>query len=279
MSYQETTLTAADGHSLFLRTWAPPGEVRAVLVLVHGLGEHAGRYPHLVAAFQDEGYAIYGSDHRGFGESSGKRGHYESFEDVIGDLDQVVSHARQAHPCRPLAMYGHSLGGTYATHYLARHPMAAAVLSAPGYGPGPDLSATKIRMSRVLARVAPRFTINTGGKSSLRLSHDDAVQAAYAADPLCHDLVTTRFAATNLDKAVEAQALLPTLTLPVLVILGDHDTVINRQAILDAAARSGPNVTLRTYPTCHESHNELPELRGPVLSDATTWLNTTLGLS
>ena len=286
MTYQETTLTSADGHSLFMRIWTPDRPVRAVLVLVHGLGEHAGRYHHVVTAFLNEGYALYGCDHRGFGKSSGKRGHYERFDDLLDDLDQVITHARRAYPDQPLALYGHSLGAMIGTHYLARrirprHPaaVAAAVLSAPAYGPGPDLSPAKIRLSRVLARVAPGFTIDTGGSGSLQLSHDAEVQAAYAADPWCHDLVTTRFATVSLQKAVEAQTILPTLGLPILVILGDHDTVINRQAVLDAVAQAGPNVTFRRYPTCHESHNELPELREPVLRETVAWMAAALGPS
>lgn len=278
MSYQETTFTSADGHSLFMRIWTPEGPVRAVLVLVHGLGEHAGRYHHVVAAFLNEGYAIYGCDHRGFGKSGGKRGHYERFDDLLDDLDRVIVQAHRAYPDQPLALYGHSLGAMIGTHYLARHPAAldAAVLSAPAYGPGPDLSPAKIQLSRVLARVAPGFTIRTGGSDSMKLSHDAEVQAAYAADPWCHDQVTTRFASITLQKTVEAQAMFPTLALPILVVLGDHDTVINRQAVLDAVAKAGPNVTFRSYPSCHELHNELPELREPMLRETVTWMGTAL---
>ena len=281
MTYQETTFTSADGHSLFMRIWTPDRPVKALLVLVHGLGEHAGRYHHVVSAFLNEDYAIYGCDHRGFGKSSGKRGHYERFDDLLDDLDQIVTHARSDYPGQPLALYGHSLGAMIATHYLARHPAAvtAAVLSAPGYGPGPDLSPAKIRLSRMLARVAPGFTINTGGSDSLQLSHDAEVQSAYAADPWCHDQVTTRFATVSLQKAVEAQAMLPTLGLPILVILGDDDTVVNRQAILDAVDQAGPNVTFRDYHTCHELHNELHELREPVLRETVAWMVAALHAS
>ncbi|RME49624.1 MAG: alpha/beta fold hydrolase, partial [Chloroflexi bacterium] len=139
MSYSQSTISASDGISLFLRQWQPDDEPRAVLVLVHGLGEHAGRYPHLVETLLPQGYAVFGHDHRGFGSSGGRRGDLARFQDLIADLDQIVDLAREQHPALPVAMYGHSMGGVIATQYLAEHQdkIDAAVISAPGFAPGP----------------------------------------------------------------------------------------------------------------------------------------------
>lgn len=273
MPYAESTLNASDGLSLFVRTWTPDQPPRAVLVIVHGLGEHAERYPHVISAFLPRGYVIYGHDHRGYGRSGGKRGDFPAFEQLQADLDQVVETARRANPGLPVFLYAHSLGGMYATHYLARHEkkIRAALLSAPGYGPGPDFSPNRIRLARVLSRLAPNLTIKSSSEPVYNLSQDPESKKAWEADALRHDFVTVRFAWTNLQKATEAQGLLAKLTLPVLLILGDMDTTINRQAILDAAAHAGPNVTFRRYPCLHELHNELPELREVVLEEAGEW--------
>ena len=273
MSFTESTISASDGLSLFVRTWTPDQTPRAILVIVHGLGEHAERYPHVVSAFLPRGYVIYGHDHRGYGRSGGKRGDFPSFEQVQADLDQVVELARQTYPGLPLFIYAHSLGGMYATHYLARHEkkITAALLSAPGYGPGPDFSPNRIRLARVLSRVAPNLTIKSSAEPVFTLSQDPEAKKAWEADTLRHDDVTMRFAWTNLQKATEAQGLLGKLTLPILLIMGDLDTTINRQAILDAVAQAGPNVTFRRYPCMHELHNELPELREVVLAEAGEW--------
>lgn len=278
MPYTETTLTASDGLSLFLRTWTPDQPARAVLVIVHGLGEHAGRYPHVISAFLPRGYVIYGHDHRGYGRSGGKRGDFPAFEQVQADLDQVVEGARRAYPGLPVFLYAHSLGGMYATHYLARYEakIRAALLSAPGYGPGPDFSPNRIRLARVLSRLAPNLTIKSSSQPVYNLSQDPESKKAWESDTLRHDFVTMRFAWTNLQKATEAQGLLARLTLPILLILGDLDTTINRQAILDAAAKAGPNLTLRRYPCLHELHNELPELREVVLKEAGDWFESML---
>lgn len=278
MPYTESTLITADGLSLFVRTWTP-NNAKAVLVLVHGLGEHAGRYPHVTSAFYQRGFVVFGHDHRGNGRSAGKRGDFARFDQILTDLDQVVTLARQKHPNLPLVVFGHSLGGMYATHYLAHHQakIDAAILSAPGYGPGPDLNPVTIRLAGVLARVAPGFTLSTGGNKNFRLSHDPEAKAAYEADSLRHEKATARYANTNLQKATEAETLLAKLTLPTLVLLAGEDTVVNRQAILNAVAGAGPNVTFRQYPGCyHEMHNELPELRQPVLAETVAWVENVI---
>ncbi len=126
-----------------------------ILVLVHGLSEHAGRYNYVVDAFVGQGYAIYGHDHRGFGRSGGQRGDFERFDQVLADLDQVVELARTQFPGLPLGMFAHSMGGTIGVQYLSHHPdkFRAAILSAPGFGAGPDQNKTLIAAAKVLARV------------------------------------------------------------------------------------------------------------------------------
>ncbi|MCO6451098.1 MAG: lysophospholipase [Caldilineales bacterium] len=283
MAYQETILTAHDGLNLFLRTWTPDSAPRAILVIVHGLGEHAGRYQHVVRLFNERGYVIYGHDHRGFGKSGGKRGDFEDFDDVLRDLDQIVDLARQTYPGLPLGFFAHSLGGMIGTHYLAgygHNKVNAAIISSPGYGVGPDYSPFKLTMARVLGRVAPGLSIQSGSHDDYTLSHDPDSKAAYFADDIYHHTVTIRFVNACLAKAEEAGDLLSTLRMPALVLMGELDTTINRQAILAATGRCDNDVSFRQYPDClHEMHNELPELRDPILQDAAEWLNQNLGLA
>ncbi len=279
MTLQESTLRASDGTPLFLRVWKPAEEPRAVLILVHGLGEHAGRYPHVVETFLPQNYVIFGHDHRGFGRSGGKKGDLRRYDDLLHDLDQVVDLARKRYPGLPVAMYGHSMGGTIVTSYLAGHQdkVDAAVISAPGYGPGPDFSKLMLLMSRILYRLAPGLSIHTGAEENLQLSHDPAVQQAYKDDPYVHDIVTPRFSQLFLDGARKAQRLLPQLSLPILLIMGEEDKSINQQAVIDAAAQAGPNLTFRRYAgSYHELHNEIPEIRQQALDDVQRWLAGTL---
>ena len=276
MSYTETTLTAADGLSLFLRTWTPDEKPRAILILVHGLSEHAGRYQRVVDAFLPQGYVIYGHDHRGFGRSGGRRGDFERFDQLLADLDQVVELARAQHPGLPLGMFAHSMGGTIGVQYLTRRQekFRAAILSAPGFGPGPDQNQLLLAAARVLAKITPTLAIHRGSSGEYKLSHDPAQATAWDADPYVHDLATPRFAVKYLRAAAEAKLQLGRLRLPLLVVLGEEDVTIKQADIREAVATAGDNLTFITYPGAyHEVHNEIPEIREKMLADIVAWMN------
>jgi len=282
MPYTETTLTASDGLSIFLRTWEPTDqEPRAVLILVHGLAEHAGRYQYVVEAFLRQGYVIYGHDHRGFGRSGGRRGDFERFDLVLSDLDQVVELARTQHPGLPLGMFAHSMGGTIGVQYLTHHPhnFQAAILSAPGFGPGPDQNKFMIALARIIAKFAPTLTIPRGSSGEYKLSHDPAQAAAWDADPYVHNYATPRFAVLYLQAAAEAKTQLGQLHLPLLVVMGEEDVTVNQTDIREAVAAAGDNLTFITFPGAyHEVHNEIPEIREDMLRIAVAWMMDQLHL-
>ncbi len=279
MSYNETTHSATDGLSLFLRTWVPDEKPQAILILVHGLAEHAGRYQYVVDAFLRQGYAIYGHDHRGFGRSGGRRGDFEHFEQLLTDLDQVVDLARAQHRGLPLGMFAHSMGGTIGVQYLTHHQgkFRAAILSAPGFGAGPDQNKLLITLARVLAKIAPTLSIHRGSDGEYRLSHDPAQATAWDADPYVHDLATPRFAVQYLRAAHEAKLQLGRLRLPLLVVMGEEDVTINQEDIREAVATAGDNLTFITYPGAyHEVHNEIPKIRNEMLRTAVAWMTEQL---
>ncbi len=275
MPYQETTLTSFDNTPIFLRIWTPDTPPRAVLMLVHGLAEHAGRYTHVVNAFLDQGYAIYGHDHRGFGKSGGIRGHWEHFQDVLRDMDMVVQEARRQHPHLPFGMFAHSMGGTIGVQYLYHYNnFQAAVLSAPGFGPGPDQNQLLLKLMPILARLMPRHPFDRGESDEYRLSHDPAQAQAWDQDPLVHPYATPRWAMEYLRAAAEAKDLLARITIPLLVVMGEEDVTVDTQLIREAVAAAGPNVTFRTYPGAyHEIHNEIPEIRDPMIAETVQWMN------
>ena len=278
MPYNETCLTSFYGTRVFLRIWTPDQPPRAVLVLVHGLAEHAGRYRHVVETFLQDGYVIFGHDHRGFGKSEGKRGHWERFEDVLRDMKLVVDRAKAMYPDLPFGMFAHSMGGTIGVQYLYHHDgFQAAVISAPGFGPGPDQNQLLLRLLPILSRLMPRHTLDRKWSEEYRLSHDPAEAVAWNEDPLVHPYVTPRWAVEYLKAAKEAKTLLARLTIPILIVLGDADVTVDVGLIREAAAQAGPNVTLRVYPNAyHEVHNELPEIREAMLADVRAWLNARL---
>ena len=280
MAYTETTLTSFDGTPIFLRIWMPEHHgPRAVLILVHGLAEHAGRYQYVIDAFLQKGYVIYGHDHRGFGKSGGIRGHWERFEDVMRDMEMVVDKAKAEWPDLPFGMFGHSLGGVVGVQYLARHEeqFRAAVISAPGFGPGPDQNKLLIMITPIANLIIPRKPLDRGSSKEYTLSHDPAQAAAWDADPLVHPYATPRFAVEYMRAAKEAKSLLGQLTIPVLIIMGEEDITVSQKDIREAVAAAGPNVTFRIYPGAyHEVHNEIPEIRERMLAETVAWMEENL---
>ncbi|MET8584487.1 lysophospholipase [Streptomyces collinus] len=157
-----------------VREWPHPAP-RLLVVVVHGYGEHAGRYGELAGVLTGYGAAVYGPDHVGHGRSAGERVVIEDFEDVVGDVQRVADLARAAHPGLPLVMVGHSMGGLIAARYAQRYGagLSALILSGPVIGvwelPGRLLALDEIPDTPI---------------SPAALSRDPAVGAAYAADPL-----------------------------------------------------------------------------------------------
>ncbi|MER6472564.1 alpha/beta hydrolase [Streptomyces collinus] len=157
-----------------VREWPHPAP-RLLVVVVHGYGEHAGRYDELAGVLTGYGAAVYGPDHVGHGRSAGERVVIEDFEDVVGDVHRVAGLARAAHPGLPLVMIGHSMGGLIAARYAQRYGagLSALILSGPVIGvwelPGRLLALDEIPDTPI---------------SPAALSRDPAVGAAYAADPL-----------------------------------------------------------------------------------------------
>ncbi len=127
------SLRGVGGRHIFWRSWSPDdGTARALIVLVHGLGEHSGRYDHVVARLVGQGYAVHALDHRGHGRSDGPRALIEDMDDAVADLDTLVDMAVAAQPGLPVFMLGHSMGGLLGLRYALAHQdrLAGLILSA-----------------------------------------------------------------------------------------------------------------------------------------------------
>ncbi len=262
-----TVRRLADGTDELVRRWPPVGEPWASVVLVHGLGEHSGRYERTGALLADAGLAVEAFDLVGFGGSGGRRADVESWDTY---LDQVADHVEAAE--RPVVLLGHSMGGLIALEYaLTRRPRPdLLVLSAPGLGGG---KAWQRRLAPILAKVAPTATIPTKIEGS-QLSRDPEVGAAYFADPLVLTVATARLGAELFAAVDRTLAAIDRLDLPTLVIHGGADTLVPPQTSLPLAGL--PTVERRLYPKLrHEAFNE-PE--GPkVVADVVAWIRSRLG--
>jgi len=273
------TLTAPDGLVLQLRPGpAPAGPLRGTVLLVHGLGEHAGRYGHVMDRLAGEGWQTLAYDQRGHGRSPGPRGGIPSTEALLADLGTVVHHARHALP-GPLLLLGHSLGGLLAGRYVAEglsaapapwwHVVDGLVMSSPALDPG--MNAFQKALLAVAAPLAPDAALGNGLKPAW-VSRDPAVVRAYMADPLVHDRITPRLVRFIVDAGALVRARAAQWQVPTLLQYAGADRCVAPAGSAAFAAAAPPAVlrALRYDGLAHEIYNEPEQAR--VLADLAGWL-------
>ncbi|HSN75087.1 MAG TPA: lysophospholipase [Anaerolineae bacterium] len=271
MKLTDVTWTSTDGLPLVGRCWEPEVEPRAVVCLVHGLGEHCGRYAHVAATLTDAGYAVLACDQRGHGRSGGKRGFIPSYDALMDDIGLLLTQAKERFPGKPRFLYGHSLGGNEVINYaLRRKPDLAGVIStSPGLRTAFKPPAVQLTVGRLMNRLWPAFTMPNGLELAA-LSRDPAVIAAYQADPLVHDRLSARLGIELLESGEWAIAHAAEFPVPLLLMHGTADRLTSYQASQEFASQA-PNCTLKLWDGLyHETHNE-PE-KEEVIGFVTDWL-------
>jgi alpha-beta hydrolase superfamily lysophospholipase len=274
----ESTLSpfvARDGENIAVQDWplAADAASRGTVLIVHGLGEHAGRYDAVARGLNDWGFVVRGYDQYGHGSSGGPRGGLTSPTRLLDDLTDLVDDTRrQMHASAPLILLGHSMGGLVAAQFVAQkvRPVSALVLSSPALDTG--LNVVQKALLAVLPQIAPNLRIGNGLNPSF-ISHDPAVVAAYKADKLVHDRISARLALLIAEggPAVITQA--PQWTTPTLLLYAGDDRLVNPVGSRAfAAAAPKEVVTAQCFDTLHhEIFNEIKS--GPVFEALKRWLD------
>jgi alpha-beta hydrolase superfamily lysophospholipase len=253
--------------------WAVPDPV-GVVVLVHGVHEHGGRYAHVAERVGAAGYASYAPDHPGHGRSPGRRGNIGSLAAAVGGVAQTARAAADRHPGVPLFVYGHSLGGLVALQYLTGEPherVAGGVISAPALDTSTANPVQRV-VAPVLSRIAPDLGVLTLDAETI--SRDPEVVAAYRTDPLNHGgKMVARTGTELMLGAAGMPARLRGLRLPLLVLHGGDDRLMPPSASEVVRQHAGSeDLTVRIWDGLfHEPHNE-PE-KDLVLDDVVAWLD------
>jgi alpha-beta hydrolase superfamily lysophospholipase len=270
------TFRGVGGVSLFRQAWRPAGAVRAVLINIHGLGDHSGLYPTLVEHFQNRGITIHAMDLRGNGRSGGQRAYIERWEEYREDLRRFLGLVRQEEPGQPLFLLGNSLGGLIVLDYALHHPegLRGVIAASPPLGrlgvPAPLLA-----LGRVFSRMWPRFSIRTGMDLS-GLARDPVVVQTVLADPLFHRVGTARLSTEVVAAIARVQAGAPGFPLPVLVLHGSADRMVPPEGSREFMAKVGhPDRELREYAGAfHVLFADLDHER--VLTDVERWIEAHL---
>ena len=277
MQQIEFSWKTKNGLNLYAKEWKPEGKVKAVVALVHGLGEHIGRYDHVAEAFGKAGYAMVGFDQRGHGKSDGIRGFENSYDAIMDDIAQNIQNAKDRYPGLPVFLYGHSLGGNLVLFFaLTRKPeLKGVIATAPGLATATPLAPALLAMTKILYRLGPSMKIKNG-LDLTGLSRDPEVAEKYIADPLVHPFISPRLALDMLNAgkySVEHAAEFP---LPLLLMQGTADRLVSPKKTKEfALAAPLSKITYREWDGFyHELHNE-PE-KADVIKVMTGWMDQEL---
>jgi alpha-beta hydrolase superfamily lysophospholipase len=266
----QRTLTAADGTAISITDWHPPGGASGGIIVMHGLGEHSGRYAHVIKFLNDLGLAVRTYDHRGHGRSGGPRGDVPDDDCILDDAKMVVDDFAGQFAAPPLLL-GHSMGGLFAARFAVenRSPLRGLILSSPALGL-PMSSGQKL-LAKLLLAIAPGLALPNGLERRF-LSHDQKVVDAYNNDPLVHPKISARLLRCMMTSIDIAQAKAPTLYLPTLLVVAGDDHLVDprgSQAFFDRLP-SGVGA-IHVYPRLyHEIFNEFEAAQ--VFGDIRAWL-------
>jgi len=272
MLHNEDRFQSVGGIEIYYQSWRPEGEPKAVLVIIHGLGEHGGRYPHVVERLAPHGYAVYAMDLRGHGRSGEQRGHINSMDEIRSDVKTFLEIVQKKETGKPVFLLGHSLGGLIALDFVIHTPdgLKGVIASAPVLMQT-AVSPLLMVAAKVLSRLAPRFSMETG-LDATALSRDQAVVDAYRSDPLVHSKATPRLGTEIPASMAWTNAHLEEFKLPLLTIQGEADRIIPLDAsrVLFEKASSLDKQRITYEGGYHEPHNDINHEQ--VVSDLEAWL-------
>lgn len=261
MNERSFELVCEDGSRRFAAEWREASDVpvKAVIAIVHGMGEHLGRYTHVAKMFTENGYAAFSFDQCGHGRTEGKRGHTTSYDALLDGVGAMLAEAQQRYPGLPIYIFAHSMGGNVAINYILRRKpnIAGAIVTGPwlklAFNPPP----LQVIAARIVQRLFPAYTTNRPMKGD-HLTSDPVMIKRYQEDPLGHGSITARFFFSVQTAGLWALKHASEWKVPLLLMHGGNDKVTSINASRQFAESVGPLCTFMEWPDYkHELHNEL----------------------
>lgn len=248
-------------------------EVKSVVLILHGLGEHSGRFTEVAENLVNNGYGVIAFDHFGHGKTSGKRGHNPGYEYVLDSIGQFIQKTKELFENKDIFLYGHSMGGNAVLNYmLSRDSQVKGVIATSAFlklafqPPG-----WKLFFGKLIQKIAPSVTLDNEVNSSF-ISRDPEEVKRYENDSLVHNRVSPNFSLSFIERGAWAIENANLLKKPILLLHGTDDKLISCEGSKQFAANNADNVTLKLYEGgYHELHNDF--CKQEVIGDVISWLN------
>jgi acylglycerol lipase len=272
MKHAEDNFTAVDDVKIYYQVWRPDSAPKAVIQIIHGFGEHSGRYSNLVNELIPRGYVIYANDHRGHGKSEGIQMYVKHFNDFVEDQKIFFDLIKEKEPNLPHFLLGHSMGSAIAELFVAKYPEGISGLVLSGVAThNKSLSGIMKALAKFFGFIAPKMRMTVDLAPGL--SRDVEVQKAYREDPLVFKNPTMRLGAEFARGIANAKKNLNQIKIPVLVQSGSKDPEMLGAEEFNELLTT-PDKTVKIYEGLyHEVYNELEEDRKRVLKDLGDWLD------
>jgi acylglycerol lipase len=273
--HETSFLKTSDGLTLFTQAWLPDSSPRAIVLVVHGYGEHSSRYDHIANALVQANYAVYALDHRGHGKSEGLKAYFPSIKEPVNDLHSYFETVQRLYPKQKIFVYGHSMGSLISLLFVLKYQndVAGLILTGSAITADENVSAPKLAVAQILSWIIPTVPLFPALLSE-QLASDPSVGEAYDKDPMVyHGRWRVGMATCLLATGPEIQGQLSRLTLPLLIMHGEDDEIApisGGHMVRDRA--SSIDKTFKSFPKMrHEIQNDFS--KGEVIDAMIQWLN------
>lgn len=272
------TFTGERNFTIFYRFWLPDGEIKAVVILIHGYADHSGRHTPTAEALTRAGFAVYGMDMRGHGESDGTRGDIENFDLCAADILTLLQQVKERHPDKKMFLFGHSMGGSVACLFASMYQdeLDGLIVCSSLVYMSQDIPEVMKKIAHFLAALLPKLPVEKFQIDGL--SKQPEVIEEYRKDPLTYTgKVRSRMGAHMLNLRLLVPCWTPLIKLPVLVLHGEDDFIIDPKGsreIYDSI--SSNDKTLKFLPGFYHDLFHEPE-SGEVFDEIAAWIGTRAG--
>lgn len=273
MKFTEYEMAESSGTPFHVRYWENPDLHKACLVLIHGLGEHAGRYEYLAGFFTLHGVTVLAPDLYGHGLTKGQRGHVRKMDDLLIQIGHCIHEAKRLNPGLPIILYGHSMGGLLSLVYASRVKdlPEALIVTSPALAPGFPVPALKVLLGKIGKAILPSLS-QPNGLEVKYLSHDQSIIDKYVADPLVHDKLSAELGMGILEWGEWCRKNVHESTIPLLAVHGNEDKIISFSSSKHCFENMKGDVRFVEWEGgYHELHNE--PFKDEVLQLIFDWMN------
>jgi acylglycerol lipase len=272
LNHTSYSISASDGIKLFIRDYSLQNSNKVILI-IHGLGEHSGRYLKLIQDFNDKNISVFTIDIRGHGKSEGKRGHSPFYQQLMNDIQCFIEHVTKKIPDQKYFLYGHSFGGNLVINYSFQEnkKINGIIATSPLIKPSIAPSRIVLFMGKLFKKIVPSLILSNGININ-EISRNMQVINDYINDPLIHNKVSVQLGLDIISSGIYALENSQYITVPMIVFHGKNDGLTSYSASQKLVQNSGPNIKFIGFDDAyHEIHNE-PE-KVELLRNIFNWIN------